>query len=181
MNWKTIIVIAASFFLITGCNKIDFLSKKAPNENIKSSQKQSEPKNDTSDPLTLNAVFFNEIKEVAGKNVIQNPSNVLALVNKQYFLPDIYAPKDLVRPNVEFSFGNQNIEKSYMRKEAAEALAKMFAEAKKAGIPLLYKAKICLRCGSSTVWPSKSGSRSCHSRIKRTSNGTGYGYFKQVQ
>ena len=38
-------------------------------------------------------------------------------------------PKDLVRPNVSFSFGDQDVEKSYMRKEAAEALEKMFTEA----------------------------------------------------
>lgn len=41
-----------------------------------------------------------------------------------------------MRPKVEFSFGNQDIEKSYMRKEAAKALEDMFNGAKKSGITL---------------------------------------------
>ncbi|MGG3904946.1 M15 family metallopeptidase, partial [Heyndrickxia faecalis] len=56
-------------------------------------------------------------------------------VNKNYILGD-YKPKDLVRPNVRFSFGDERIEKSYMRKEAAAALEKMFAAAEKDGIEL---------------------------------------------
>jgi D-alanyl-D-alanine carboxypeptidase len=79
--------------------------------------------------LTLEAAYFNKISEVDGKKVIQNPENIMVLVNKEYGLPDGYAPADLVRPNVAFSFGDQDIEKSYMRKEAATALEKMFTEA----------------------------------------------------
>lgn len=83
----------------------------------------------------LDAKYFNKIKTVNGKKVIQNPDNILALVNKNYILGD-YKPKDLVRPNVRFSFGDERIEKSYMRKEAAAALEKMFAAAEKDGIEL---------------------------------------------
>lgn len=81
--------------------------------------------------LTLEATFFNVVKEVDGKEVIQNPDNVLTLVNKQFSLPADYEPKNLVRPDVNFSFGSQDIEKSYLRKEAARALEKMFTGAKK--------------------------------------------------
>ena len=94
------------------------------------SQEEGEP------ALSLESQYFNEIKEVDGKYIIQNPLNILALVNKQYSLPDDYVPEDLVRPNVPFSFGNQDIEKSYMRKEAAQYLEKMFNDAKTAGIEL---------------------------------------------
>lgn len=94
------------------------------------SQEEGEP------ALSLESQYFNEIKEVGGKYIIQNPLNILALVNKQYSLPDDYVPEDLVRPNVPFSFGNQDIEKSYMRKEAAQYLEKMFNDAKAAGIEL---------------------------------------------
>ena len=66
-----------------------------------------------------------------GKQIIQNPENQLTLVNKVFALPEDYIPGDLVRPDVEFSFGNQDIEKSYMRQEAASALEKMFAECQK--------------------------------------------------
>ena len=86
--------------------------------------------------LTLEAVFFNEIAQVDGEKIIQNPENKLTLVNKVFALPEDYIPGDLVRPNVEFSFGNQDIEKSYMRQEAASALEKMFADAKSQDIHL---------------------------------------------
>ncbi|AJH78532.1 D-alanyl-D-alanine carboxypeptidase family protein [Heyndrickxia coagulans] len=89
----------------------------------------------TGSGLVLDAKYFNKIKTVNGKKVIQNPDNILALVNKTYILGD-YKPKDLVRPNVRFSFGDERIEKSYMRKEAAAALEKMFAAAEKDGIEL---------------------------------------------
>lgn len=71
-----------------------------------------------------------------GKNVIQNTTNTMALVNNQYFLPESYVPEDLVRPNVAFTFGDEEAEKSLMRQEAADALTKMFTEAKNAGIEL---------------------------------------------
>ncbi|WP_080845758.1 M15 family metallopeptidase [Cytobacillus gottheilii] len=86
--------------------------------------------------LVLEASFFNHIKVVDGKNYIQNPENVMALVNKDYYYVEKYTPADLVRPNVEFSFGDQDIEKSYMREEAAGALEKMFAQAKNEGVNL---------------------------------------------
>ncbi len=85
--------------------------------------------------LWLEAQFFNEIKEVDGKKVIQNPDNLLALINKEFALGN-YKPHDLVRPNVPFVFGNQDIEKAYIRKEAAAALERMFADAKNQGIYL---------------------------------------------
>lgn len=78
----------------------------------------------------------NEVKEVDGKFVIQNPLNILALVNKQYALPDHFVPDDLVRPNIPFSFGDADIEKSYLRKEAAHHLELLFQEAKKANIEI---------------------------------------------
>lgn len=84
----------------------------------------------------LEESFFNEIATVDGKEVIQNASNPLALVNKMFGLPSEYFPEDLVTPDVSFSFGNQDVEKSKMRKEAAEALEKMFAEAEQSGIML---------------------------------------------
>lgn len=100
------------------------------NEESDSSQGMEE------DKLTLESAFFNEIKMVDGKKVIQNPSNIVALVNKQYALPSSYIPADLMRPNVPFPFGDQKIEKSYLRKEAARALEKMFAQAKRENIEL---------------------------------------------
>lgn len=50
-------------------------------------------------------------------------------------MPEDYKPEDLVVPNVPFSFSG-TLEKSYLRKEAAEALERLFDLAKKEGIQL---------------------------------------------
>lgn len=88
------------------------------------------------DPLSLEASYFNEVKVVNGHNVIQNPENVLVLVNKQFSLPNGYEPLQLVIPKVAFSFGKLDLEKSYMRQDAAKALETLFAGALNEGIEL---------------------------------------------
>ena len=104
---------------------------------VKENGQGNKPEKVSEDPkLTLEAALFNEVVQVNGKNVIQNATNTMALVNKEYALPDGYAPSDLVRPKVEFSFGDQDIEKSYLRKEAAAAMELMFSDALKNGIHL---------------------------------------------
>lgn len=80
--------------------------------------------------------YFNQLKEVDGKLVIQNVDNIFILVNKEMNLPADYVPGDLVRPKVRFVFGDQDVEKSYLRKEAAEALERMFEAAESEGIYL---------------------------------------------
>lgn len=102
--------------------------ERTPGESTQNEEEPSVP--------TLESHFFNEIKEVDGKLTIQNPLNILSLVNKQYALPDNYIPEDLVRPNVPFSFGDQDIEKSYLRKEAADQLKVMFEGAAKENIEI---------------------------------------------
>lgn len=148
---KKLLLLLMLTFLLTGCSKLDgitdhipFLNKEKESEETAVNNKNSEPTNDqdTGDsteelPWTLEAAFFNDIKVVDGRNIIQNPTNTVSLVNKSFGLPDGYAPEDLIRPEVQFSFGDQDIEKSYMRKEAANSLADMFNAAKKDGI-ILY-------------------------------------------
>lgn len=157
---KTIILSFFAVGLLTGCDKLESLKDKIPflhsedqtveednnpetqtsneekttNDNI-SGEQQGETEEEY--PWTLDSAFFNDITVVDGRNIIQNPTNTVALVNKDYGLPDGFAPDDLVRPNVTFSFGDQDIEKSYMRKEAAAALEEMFTDAKNSGI-ILY-------------------------------------------
>ncbi|WP_391557966.1 D-alanyl-D-alanine carboxypeptidase family protein [Robertmurraya sp.] len=157
---KYLLSIAGITLLLSGCDfsKIPYLNNNQKEETTQEDeQKESEPivnednngqtdseqgdgsqnlDGSTPDGPTLEAIYFNDVKEVNGKQVIQNPLNVLALVNKMFALPDNYNPTDLVKPNVSFSFGNETIEKSLMRKEAALALEKMFSEAKTNGIEL---------------------------------------------
>jgi zinc D-Ala-D-Ala carboxypeptidase len=103
----------------------------------KENGQENKPEKESEDPkLTLEAALFNEVVQVNGKKVIQNATNTMALVNKEFALPDGYTPSDLVRPKVAFSFGDQDIEKSYLRKEAAAAIELMFSDAVKNGIHL---------------------------------------------
>lgn len=68
--------------------------------------------------------------------VVKNVDDILVLVNKKRNLPADYIPSDLVKPDVNFSF-KEDIPKRYLRKEAAEALEKLFEEAKQDNI-ILY-------------------------------------------
>lgn len=105
-------------------------------ENIDSSSSINDQLEEEEDLLTLDNMYFNQIMEINGQMIIQNPENTLALVNKQFGLPANFLPNDLTRPKVSFSFGNQPLEKSFLRKEAALALEKMFFDAKTAGMEL---------------------------------------------
>lgn len=148
---KRILILTAVIFLLGGCswdlNKatdtiLAGKGQEKPSNSIyhstgKASGQNNNAKHTNSD-LSLNPEYFNQIKVVNGIKMIENPANILALVNKEYSLGD-YKPNDLVRPNVAFSFGDQDIEKSYMRKEAANALEQMFSAAKKDNI-FLYAA-----------------------------------------
>lgn len=120
---------AAASLLVSGCQTGGDTVKET-NQHEKNHQVRE------SSASKVEGFSFNQVKEAAGKKVITNPENVLVLVNKEYNLPEGYAPNDLVRPAVRFSFGNEKIEKSLMRKEAAAALEKMFAAAAKDGIYL---------------------------------------------
>ncbi|WP_077213656.1 M15 family metallopeptidase [Bacillus dakarensis] len=149
---KRTLVAASAILLLSGCSGLSPLIDKMPfssNQGNHSSEesspskdeaKENEEKTDIIEEQpnvpTLQSHYFNEIKEVNGLNVIQNPLNVLALVNKEFALPNDYIPEDLERPNVPFSFGDLDIEKSYLRKEAAEHLEILFEQAKNEGIDL---------------------------------------------
>jgi D-alanyl-D-alanine carboxypeptidase len=67
--------------------------------------------------------------------VVAEPDSITVLVNKQFSLPENYRPDELVYPDVPFTF-EEKIDKRKMRKEAAEALERMFAGAEKDNIYL---------------------------------------------
>ncbi|WP_434748210.1 D-alanyl-D-alanine carboxypeptidase family protein [Paenibacillus amylolyticus] len=72
---------------------------------------------------------------VDSQSVVTNAQAMTVIVNKQRSLPEGYEPSDLVEPDVPFSFEGPH-EKRHMRKEAAEALEKLFAGAKADGVEL---------------------------------------------
>ncbi|MFS0656699.1 D-alanyl-D-alanine carboxypeptidase family protein [Bacillus sp. 179-C3.3 HS] len=129
---------------LTGCQLLDQknettdankTSEQNKTDNSSSQQNSNETADSSNQELTLKSEYFNDIKVVSGLKTIQNPENVLALVNKEYALPGTYKPSDLVVPKVEFSF-SEDIEKRYIRKEAAKALEKLFKQAKKENFEL---------------------------------------------
>ncbi|QTM98593.1 D-alanyl-D-alanine carboxypeptidase family protein [Sediminibacillus dalangtanensis] len=67
---------------------------------------------------------------------VEDPESTLVLVNKQFKLPDGYEPPDLIAPDVPFYF-DEDLEKRYMREEAAHALEDLFNEAEEAGLDLV--------------------------------------------
>lgn len=140
---KKIVVSFLMVSLLTGCSQIDSLIENTPfakkSEEIKEVSPEKTKIADldlVSEGPVLEAVYFNEVKAVDGKQVIQNPENILVMVNKLFSLPSEYSPSDLIKPNVPFSFGNQEIEKSLMREEAAAALESMFVAATENDIEL---------------------------------------------
>jgi D-alanyl-D-alanine carboxypeptidase len=65
-----------------------------------------------------------------------DPASITVFVNKEYSIPKNYKPTDLVTPNVIFNLITYD-ERTLMRKEAADALEKLFAAAKKDDV-ILY-------------------------------------------
>ncbi|MED1205389.1 M15 family metallopeptidase [Heyndrickxia acidicola] len=136
---KKVLSISAIAFLLGGCSFAQHHNQTEKPKTGNQSNTIQSTANNGDNGLTLQSQYFNKVQKGKGHNTIENPANILALVNKDNYLPSDYAPKDLVRPNVAFSFGNADVEKAHMRKEAAVALAKMFNDAKKDGI-ILYAA-----------------------------------------
>ncbi|WP_243385120.1 M15 family metallopeptidase [Bacillus kexueae] len=132
---KKIAVGGAVLLLLTGCS-ISKEEQPQQSEAVNEEPIQQQEEEPVNPDFLLESVYFNEVKEVDGKVTIQNPDNILVLVNKDFYLPSDYIPSDLVRPNIPFSFGDLDIPKSYMRAEAAKAVEQLFEAANKDGIQL---------------------------------------------
>ncbi|MBM7694431.1 D-alanyl-D-alanine carboxypeptidase [Peribacillus deserti] len=68
--------------------------------------------------------------------VVAQPSAITVMVNKENKLPDGYVPRDLVYTSIPFIF-QEKLEKTKMRKEASDAISRLFASAKAEGVELL--------------------------------------------
>ncbi|MFZ7102361.1 MAG: M15 family metallopeptidase [Peptococcaceae bacterium] len=98
--------------------------EKQPEEEI-----VEEPKDD----LTYAEVV--QLIENDQKKTVDDPDELLVLVNKNNNLADTYTPQDLVKPNVPFSFSGDD-PKMYLRRDAALALEKLITKAAEEGIHL---------------------------------------------
>lgn len=99
------------------------------------SQTGSQSGNSGAAPGTVGKAADSTPSKPGAIQVVTSPESITVLVNKQQALPESYEPKDLVYPNVPFTF-TEKIDKRKMRKEAAAALETLFAGAKKDGISL---------------------------------------------
>lgn len=151
---KKVACVTLSMVLLTGCStnlKDYFIKNDRGTEEVQQDGEQNQQQEETnpeenhsdgatdeelSTEVSLQAQYFNVVETVGDLQVITNPDNIVALVNKEYALPDDYVPTDLIRPDLKFSFGDADVEKSYLREEAAKALEEMFAEAEKENIYL---------------------------------------------
>lgn len=134
-------LLSAAVLLGTGCTmteqKQNDTAKTQNTANASKDAKDQKADSNLEDQeFILESKYFNQIKDVDGLPTIQNPENIMALVNKEYALPGNYAPSDLTVPDVAFSF-TEDIDKRYIRKEAAKALEEMFSAAKKEGYELV--------------------------------------------
>lgn len=77
-----------------------------------------------------------QLIESDDKKIVDNPNDLLVLVNKENNLLPTYVPEDLVIPNVPFSFQGED-QKKYLRKDAAQALEALIAKAREEGHEIL--------------------------------------------
>lgn len=134
----------ATLFLVSGCqSQLNFTD----NEQVKEEQNTSEQseeiienkeekESNIENELLLPAQYFNQVEEVNGKKVIQNSENTLVLVNKVFSLSENYIPNDLVRANINYSFGDAQVEKALLRQEAAQSIEQLFEAAENDGIEI---------------------------------------------
>ncbi|PET75419.1 peptidase M15 [Bacillus sp. AFS001701] len=98
------------------------------NQMNKTNNENANNQNNKTTDVPKNVIY--RTKQSNAIRTVSHPDVITVLVNKKYFLPKNYVPKDLVYPNVSFIF-KEKLEKRKMRKEAAIALKKLFAGAKK--------------------------------------------------
>lgn len=135
---KSAVLLAGAVTLLAGCGNL----KAEPPINLAAKQNTSEPKQEPSkepsqtpsqQPSQTPPAEQQTTADTA-KEDFTSPNSIAVLVNKQFGLPMDYKPADLVDdPNLPFIFSGKD-EKRLLRKEAAEALEKLFSAAKKDNI-----------------------------------------------
>lgn len=81
-------------------------------------------------------IYNNFYEDIVGA---YNPTELTALVNKNYQLPEDFKPTDLVVLDVAYANEVLGESQTMLRKEAASQAVKMFNQAKKEGLVLLAK------------------------------------------
>lgn len=131
---KWLLAISAIFFLVvlSACSVNEDaqdgqFSSKAPEVVKNPEKKQKDPNAEYESQTSGEKVHISDID-------IEADESITKLVNKTYGFKDSYTPDDLVTVDVPTVLDNNEI--NQLRKVAADALADMFAEAKKEGVKL---------------------------------------------
>lgn len=102
---------------------------------IKKTSNKTVPQEDDYEEVEKNLLKGTTYVDDEGRNIIKDPNDILVLVNKERYLPEDYIPSDLVIPNIKFPF-EEDVEKKYLREEAAKHLEDLFKDAKDDGLNL---------------------------------------------
>jgi len=126
MRYLLTCIVLITLLYVSAC------TKEKPNSHFQNeSQKPKNQENQQSSNKDLHKFEkMNVSNKTNAVKTVAQPASISVLINKKYFLPKNYVPKDLVYPSVSFIF-KEKIEKRKMRKEAALALNKLFTGAKK--------------------------------------------------
>ena len=85
---------------------------------------------------SLQNVAFSEFNlDTENPKQIKNVDDLYVLANKANYFPEDFKPKDLVVPDIPFSFSGEN-EKKYLQKPAADALTLLIRAAAEEGISI---------------------------------------------
>ncbi|WP_062198036.1 M15 family metallopeptidase [Massilibacterium senegalense] len=110
MNCKALVVTTFAILLVSGCED----KKEVGVEKVSNTQQVQ--------------TNINKESESEKQELKKNP--LLILVNKNHAIDQNNRPTDLVIPKVRFPY-EEDVEKKYIKKDAAEALAEMFQAAEK--------------------------------------------------
>lgn len=126
MRYRFTCIVVITLFYVSAC------TKEKPHSHFQNeSQNKKNHENHQSSNKDLHKIEkLNVPKNGNAVKTVTQPASISVLINKKYFLPKNYVPKDLVYPYVSFIF-KEKIEKRKMRKEAALALKNLFTGAKK--------------------------------------------------
>ncbi|MGJ7910736.1 M15 family metallopeptidase [Neobacillus sp. LXY-1] len=128
-NYSVLVALALILLIIVGCSEQLHFSNR--DEKISNRAQVKVSKQTSINPQTKDSKTNDRTVKV-----VENPGSIPVLVNKLNMLPEQYSPSDLVYPDIPFIFEKKS-SKREMRQEAAQAIEKLFASAKKDGVPLL--------------------------------------------
>lgn len=134
-KYISVVLILISIISVGGCNKDEDMSSSSKNmqsETEKSVTPIVNKPNSNQQGTASKMSYIKKEKTQNGKVVYTTkyPASIAVVVTKKIYLPNGYVPQNLVFPQTSFIF-NEKVEKRKLRKEAAVALEKMFAAAKK--------------------------------------------------